>query len=189
MPRLESLLHTIFLEQCICTFYDHVCFTELSVPTSNCPNATLRIVDGPSHLEGRLEVCLNDVWGTVCESSWGNNNAAVACRQLGYQPTGEEYFTGTLVVFIGRYSSCLYFLYNFTGVATATSFYGSGIGPLLMTFYCTGIEKSIFDCDQRPAAFYSYCHDGNTLGIKCEGKGIIVEVYKLDSDTFYRFLF
>ena len=58
-----------------------------------------------------------------------------------------------------------------------------------MTFYCTGIEKSIFDCDQRPAAFYSYCHDGNTLGIKCEGKGIIVEVYKLDSDTFYRFLF
>ena len=92
-----------------CTFYYHVCFTELSVPTSNCSNATLRIVDGPSHLEGRLEVCLNNVWGTVCESSWGNNNAAVACRQLGYQPTGEEYFTGTLVVFIGRYSSCLYF--------------------------------------------------------------------------------
>ena len=46
-----------------------------------------------------------------------------------------------------------------------------------MTFFCTGIERSIFDCrfDKLiPVAFNGYCHDGRTLGIKCEGKGIIV---------------
>ena len=84
-------------------------FTEVSVPTSNCLNATLRIVDGPNDLEGRLEVCLNNVWGTVCGTSWGNNNAAVACRQLGYQPTGEEDFICCIDVLIVGYPSCLYF--------------------------------------------------------------------------------
>ena len=84
-------------------------FAEKGVPFSNCSNATLRIVDGPNDLEGRLEVCLNNVWGTVCGAYWDNYDAAVACRQLGYQSTGEKDFTGT-IVFIGRYPSCLYFL-------------------------------------------------------------------------------
>ena len=72
-----------------------VAFSTLSpcadgtVSFSNCPNATLRIVDGPSQFEGRLEVCLNNVWGTVCGYRWDNNDAAVACRQLGHQPSGN----------------------------------------------------------------------------------------------------
>ena len=59
---------------------------------------------------------------------------------------------------------------NITGVSTSTSFYGSGEGPPFIILYCTGIEKSIFDCryDKR----YLYCYDGNIPGIKCEGKGI-----------------
>ena len=62
---------------------------DISVLASNCPNATLRIVDGPNDLEGRLEVCLNNVWGTVCGDYWDRYDAAVACRELGHQPTGE----------------------------------------------------------------------------------------------------
>ena len=64
-------------------------FAEKSATFSNCSNATLRIVGGPSQLEGRLEVCLNNVWGTVCGFNWDNNDAAVACRQLGYQAIGK----------------------------------------------------------------------------------------------------
>ena len=74
-------------------------FAEKNVIFSNCSNATMRIVDGPSQLEGRLEVCLNNVWGTICgRYNWDSYDAAVACRQLGHQPTGEEDFTLTLVV-------------------------------------------------------------------------------------------
>lgn len=32
--------------------------------------------------EGRLELCLNDAWGTVCNSSFGYYDAVVACGQL-----------------------------------------------------------------------------------------------------------
>lgn len=54
-------------------------------------NGQLRLVDGSAPYEGRVEVCINDQWGTVCDSFWGSNdNAQVVCRQLGYTTAGQH---------------------------------------------------------------------------------------------------
>ncbi|KAF3980673.1 MAG: scavenger receptor cysteine-rich domain-containing protein [Methylococcales symbiont of Iophon sp. n. MRB-2018] len=32
--------------------------------------------------EGRLELCINNAWGTVCDSLFDENDAAVACSRI-----------------------------------------------------------------------------------------------------------
>ena len=49
---------------------------------------SVRLVGWPHDRAGRIEVCLNGVWGTICadglDTPWSEKNAQVACRTLGY---------------------------------------------------------------------------------------------------------
>ena len=45
-------------------------------------------MNGASNSEGRVEICLNDEWGTVCDRNWDDDDASVVCRQLKFIPTG-----------------------------------------------------------------------------------------------------
>ena len=52
---------------------------------SSCSDGDLRLVGGNTTNQGRLQICMNNAWGSVCDSqgTFTRSEAKVACRQLG----------------------------------------------------------------------------------------------------------
>lgn len=93
---------------------------------------------------GRVEVCYNGSWGTVCDDQWDITDATVLCQQLGYQRA------------LGAYGN---------------SYYGAGTGNVLMdNVRCTGSEHRLQDC---PFKGWGVHDCGNThehdAGVQCKG--------------------
>ena len=62
---------------------------DRTTSVGNCTDGALRLVGGNNPLEGRVEICLNNAWGTVCDNAFSSEDAQVVCTQLG------ETFNGT----------------------------------------------------------------------------------------------
>ncbi|XP_071842148.1 uncharacterized protein [Apostichopus japonicus] len=83
----------------------------------------IRLVDGELKTEGRVEVYLNDVWGTVCDDGWTIQEADVVCYQLGFGPAAS---------------------------APPMAHFGEGTGSVLMDdVQCSGEEGRLADCVYR----------------------------------------
>ena len=68
-------------------FYCYLLQDNLTVGSS-CGDGEIRLVGGIAATEGRVEICINRAWGSICQSSWSTSDSNVVCSQLGYQPTG-----------------------------------------------------------------------------------------------------
>ena len=62
---------------------DHAPFQGL------CIDGDVRLEDGVREYEGRIEICYNGEWGTVCDDGIRDSVAKVVCRQLGFSFHGE----------------------------------------------------------------------------------------------------
>ena len=119
----------------------------------------VRLVNGSTAYEGRVEVCSNNTYGTVCDDSWDELDARVICRQLGYDTSGiATCSTSSLVVIIST---------SFTDVITVKKAgFGSGISrPIILDdVTCTGNEENILNCSYDSV---SNCNHSEDAGVVC----------------------
>lgn len=55
-----------------------------------CVNGSVRLMGSQFTYEGRVEVCVNSTWGTICNDFWDVNDVAVVCRQLGFSRSSKS---------------------------------------------------------------------------------------------------
>ena len=82
-------------------------FTVFIIIIAPCAYGQLRLVGGNVPNEGRVEICINNVLGTVCDDSWSSIDATVVCTQLGYSSTGIYIvfiILSFVIVFINLYN-------------------------------------------------------------------------------------
>ena len=62
---------------------------------TDCRDGDILLYDGytlsSDHSNGTVIVCLNNVYGTVCDDFWNPLDATVVCTQLGFTPNGKLY--------------------------------------------------------------------------------------------------
>ena len=59
---------------------------------ADCEDGEVRLADGTHETNGRVEICQNGLWGSVCSDyDWDVQDARVVCRQLGFEFEGKVY--------------------------------------------------------------------------------------------------
>ena len=108
----------------------------------NCTDGDVQAVGGQHPGEGRVEICLQGVWGTVCDDYFDTNDANVVCRQLGLPGKGAAVYNG--------------------------AYFGQGTGPFHIQYIgCSGSESDLLQCSQGT---YPYCSSHvEDAGVRCAG--------------------
>ena len=59
----------------------------MGIAHDNCSDYSVRLVNGATAKEGKVQICLNRIWGAFCyrENYYSYNlDASIICRELGY---------------------------------------------------------------------------------------------------------
>ena len=110
----------------------------------------MRLIGGKTEYEGTLLLCINNAWGTLCQTNgWNDVEAQVACNNLGYKSQGATYYIANL---------------------------GNLLYPIFTRdFSCALTENSLYDCSHISSSDNIHCgahyYD---VGLKCEGKHLSI---------------
>jgi len=112
----------------------------LAVNFVNGQERLIRLMNGATENQGRVEVFVEGEWGTVCDDSFSILDAKVICKMLGYP--------GAVI-------------------ARSRAYYGRGEGRIWVDqLGCTGEEDNMFDCPMNKLGDHN-CKHSEDAGVEC----------------------
>ncbi|XP_052798522.1 scavenger receptor cysteine-rich type 1 protein M160-like [Mya arenaria] len=134
----------------------HVYFQLCSAASNN-----IRLVGGSSKCSGRVEILLNQTWGTVCDDGFTDTNAVVVCRMLNLPTAGAKAIR------------------NLTGYPTAPA------QIWLDEVMCTGSEQSIADCTNGIPTNLIDCFHNEDVGVVCSSNSAATDIRLVGDSSKY----
>eukprot|EP00731_Ephydatia_muelleri_P022263 Em0014g854a len=104
-----------------------------------CHRGDVQLVGGTFLAEGTVEVCDDNIWGTVCDTLWTSNDAKVVCKQLGYTSASIPFYN---------------------------SFFGPGMAAITWSDVggCRGSESAVTSCRFTTPVD---CNSSYYAGVRC----------------------
>lgn len=73
-----------------CQQYKNIVINVLTVATTNnCTEGEIRLANNSTESEGRVEICVNGLWGTMCPNNTSTLDVKTICKQLGFSEYGN----------------------------------------------------------------------------------------------------
>ena len=92
--------------------------------------------------EGRVEVCFNNTYGSICHYLWSVEDAQVVCRNLGFNGENASFLTHDI--------------------------YGTATGPIHLTnVQCNGNEDTLEQCSHSQDT--EECMQNEVASVTCTG--------------------
>ena len=94
---LQPSPHTMVIGKVFHVCLVHIAIANILVPSgiiigSQFRDGDLRLVGGSYQWEGRVEIFYSGSWGSITDPNWTSEDAAVACRMMGYFRPGIKLF-------------------------------------------------------------------------------------------------
>ena len=115
---------------------------------TTCAEGDVRLVgENTNSTTGRIEVCLSNAWGTVCDWHFDDVDAQVACRQLGLP------HTSTYIVLRSKLSSCVLRAKSLIPALNIRS----SVGVILYSLQLAKYRKTSGRASHNQAFICTYC--------------------------------
>ena len=140
-------------------------------------------MDGDREYEGRVELCYNGQWGTVCDRQINDNAAKVVCAQLSLQSDSE--------VTIIPHNDTMYILGPKTIIFIDPKVvlqFGDGKGPIhIYNVNCMGNEATLLECEHSKTEVKSHdqCVHLDDVGVSCGKLYKIIRIFMFVYNTVY----
>uniref|UniRef100_A0A1X7U110 Deleted in malignant brain tumors 1 protein n=1 Tax=Amphimedon queenslandica TaxID=400682 RepID=A0A1X7U110_AMPQE len=110
---------------------------------SNCTDGDIKLLNGSTEYEGRVEICINKAWGTITYFYGTSNEAQTVCNQLGYTAPGARRLNN--------------------------AYFGEGSSPVLVTYvHCSTPRNSLMNCSLQHTWRVNYRGRNHVIGVRCQ---------------------